>query len=54
VFAAGVGVGTAAWFALLARWIAGVRPDHPALAIVPRAALVAFVGIAVVGLVRVL
>jgi threonine/homoserine/homoserine lactone efflux protein len=52
-FALGVGLGSAAWFALLARWVSGVRPDHPALAIVPRAALVAFVGIGVVGLVRV-
>ena len=54
VFAAGVGVGSAAWFAFLARWIASIRPDHPALAIVPRAALLGFVGIAVVGVIRVL
>jgi threonine/homoserine/homoserine lactone efflux protein len=54
VFAAGVGVGSAAWFAFLARWVASIRPDHPALAIIPRAALLAFVAIAVVGVVRVL
>jgi threonine/homoserine/homoserine lactone efflux protein len=53
-FAIGVGLGSAAWFALLARWISGIRPDHPALSIIPRAALVAFVGIAVVGVVRVM
>jgi arginine exporter protein ArgO len=51
-FALGVGAGSALWFALLARWISRIRPDHPALAIIPRAALLAFLGIAVVGLVR--
>ena len=53
VFGLGVGVGSAAWFAFLARWIGSIRPDHPALSILPRAALVGFVAIAVVGVVRV-
>jgi threonine/homoserine/homoserine lactone efflux protein len=51
---AGVGVGSAGWFALLARWIARVRPDHPAIAIVSRAALVVLVGIAGLGVARAL
>lgn len=52
--ALGVGLGSATWFALLARWMARIRPDHKALTIVPRVALVALVGIAVVGIVRVI
>ena len=54
VFAVGVGVGSAGWFVLLARWVSRVRPDHPALAIISRVALVVLVGIAGVGLVRAL
>ncbi|MBL0219860.1 MAG: LysE family transporter [Myxococcales bacterium] len=50
--AVGVGVGSAGWFTLLGRLTAKVRPDHPALRVVPRLALVLFVGIAVVGVVR--
>lgn len=50
----GVGVGSAGWFALLARWVSRVRPDHPAIAIVSRVALVVLVGIAGVGVARVL
>ncbi|MEO8706480.1 MAG: LysE family transporter [Kofleriaceae bacterium] len=53
VIAAGVGVGSAVWFTLLARFISGVRPDHWAIVAIPRIALVALVAIAVVGLVRV-
>jgi arginine exporter protein ArgO len=52
--AIGVGVGSAGWFALLARWISRVRPDHPAIAIVSRAALVVLVGIAGIGVARAL
>jgi threonine/homoserine/homoserine lactone efflux protein len=52
VVAAGVGIGSAAWFALLARVISGVRSDHWAIAAVPRVALVALVAIAVIGVVR--
>lgn len=52
VLAAGVGLGSAGWFALLARWVSGVRPDHPALAIVSRIALVVLVGIAALGVAR--
>jgi arginine exporter protein ArgO len=54
VLAGGVGLGSAGWFAALARWVSRVRPDHPALAILSRIALVALVGIAGVGLVRAL
>lgn len=50
--AVGVGVGSGAWFLLLARWIAKVPPDHRALRIVPRLALVVFVAIAVAGVLR--
>jgi threonine/homoserine/homoserine lactone efflux protein len=52
--AAGVGTGSTLWFTLLARWISRVRPDHPALAAIPRVALLLLVGIAVVGVVRAL
>lgn len=54
VIAAGVGGGSALWFGLLARWVARVRPDHPALAVIPRAALVLLVAIAAIGVVRAL
>jgi arginine exporter protein ArgO len=52
LLAAGVGVGSAGWFALLARWVSRVRPDHPALAVVSRVALVVLVGIAALGVAR--
>ena len=54
VLAAGVGAGSAAWFALLAHLVSRVPPDHRALRIIPRAALIALVGIAVYGLARAL
>jgi threonine/homoserine/homoserine lactone efflux protein len=44
--AAGVGAGSAGWFALLAHLAARVPPGHRALRIIPRAALVALLGIA--------
>jgi len=50
----GVGVGSAAWFALLAHLVSRLRRDHPALAYLPFVALAMFVGVAVVGVVRVL
>ena len=50
----GVGLGSAGWFALLARWVSRVRPDHPAIAIVSRVALVVLVGIAGLGVARAL
>jgi len=53
VLAVGVGLGSAVWFALLARWVSRVRPDHKALAIIPRIALVVLVVLAVVGVARV-
>jgi threonine/homoserine/homoserine lactone efflux protein len=54
VIAGGVGAGSALWFMLLARWISRIRPDHPALAAIPRVALVLLVAIAVAGVVRTL
>jgi arginine exporter protein ArgO len=48
----GVGVGSAAWFALLARWVSRVRPDHPAIRLISRIALVVLVAIAIAGVVR--
>jgi threonine/homoserine/homoserine lactone efflux protein len=53
VLGVGVGLGSACWFELLARWVSRVRPDHKALAIVPRVALVILVGIAAIGVIRV-
>ena len=50
--AAGVGAGSAAWFALLARLVGRIPPEHRALRIIPRAALLALVGIAAYGLGR--
>jgi len=52
VFAAGVGFGSAAWFALLGTLVSRVRRDHPALHHVPRVALAVFVVLALVGVVR--
>jgi threonine/homoserine/homoserine lactone efflux protein len=52
VIAAGVGVGSALWFALLAGWISRIRRDHPALAVIPRGALLLLVAIAVAGVIR--
>ncbi len=50
--AVGVGIGSACWFAWLARWVSRVRLDHPAIPILSRVALVVLVGIAIVGIVR--
>ncbi len=52
--AAGVGVGSALWFALLAHLVARLRPDHVVLRRLPVVALVVFVVIAVSGVVRAL
>ena len=52
VLAAGVGIGSATWFALLAHWISRIPREHKALKIVPKVALVALLAIAVVGVVR--
>lgn len=51
--ALGVGVGSAAWFTVLARFVSRLPPDHKALRIIPRVALVLLVGVAVFGVVRV-
>jgi threonine/homoserine/homoserine lactone efflux protein len=53
VLAAGVGVGSAAWFAFLAWLVGRIPPEHRALRIIPKLAIVAFVAIAAVGLARV-
>lgn len=50
--AVGVGIGSACWFTLLARWVSRVRPDHPAIPVISRVALVVLVGIAIVGVAR--
>jgi threonine/homoserine/homoserine lactone efflux protein len=52
--AAGVGAGSAVWFAALAHLVSRVPPEHRALRIIPRAALVALVGIAAYGVARIL
>lgn len=52
VLAAGVGAGSAGWFALLAQLVSRMRPDHRALRIIPRVALLALVGIAIYGVAR--
>lgn len=52
--AIGVGVGSAAWFVMLARWIARLPPDGRAARVIPKVAVVLLVGIAVAGVVRAL
>ena len=42
----------AMWFALLARWVTRVRPDHAALRYIPRIALVLLAAIALTGVIR--
>lgn len=54
VIAGGVGVGSAVWFTLLARWVSRVRRDHPVIAWIPRIALAALLAIAAIGVVRAL
>lgn len=54
LIAGGVGVGSAVWFVLLARAIGRVRRDHPALAVIPRVALLLLVAIALAGAARAL
>jgi arginine exporter protein ArgO len=52
VLAAGVGLGSALWFALLARVIASLPAEHHVVRWLPRVAIVLLVAIAVVGIVR--
>jgi threonine/homoserine/homoserine lactone efflux protein len=52
--AAFVGIGSAAWFSLLAVLVSKIPREHRALQLIPKAALVALVGIAIVGVVRIL
>jgi threonine/homoserine/homoserine lactone efflux protein len=54
VIAGGVGVGSAVWFTLLARWVSRVRRDHPALAWIPWIALAVLIALAALGVVRAL
>jgi threonine/homoserine/homoserine lactone efflux protein len=54
VIAGGVGVGSAVWFTLLARFIGRVRRDHPVVAWIPRIAFAALIAIAAIGVVRAL
>jgi threonine/homoserine/homoserine lactone efflux protein len=49
VLAAGVGAGAVTWGVLLAHFVSRVPPDHRALRIIPRAALIALLGIAAYG-----
>jgi threonine/homoserine/homoserine lactone efflux protein len=53
LLAVSVGLGSALWFTLLARWI-GRRRDHRLLAVIPRIALGMLIAIAVVGVIRAL
>ena len=50
----GVGLGSAAWFTVLAHLVSRLRRDHPLLAYLPLVALVMLVGVAIVAVVRVL
>lgn len=52
VVAAGVTVGSAGWFTLLARWAAALPRDGRLARILPRVALALLAGIAVVGVAR--
>ncbi len=52
--AIGVGLGSAAWFCALGYLVAKVRPDHRALRVIPKVALVVFVAIAIAGVIRAL
>jgi arginine exporter protein ArgO len=52
ILAAGVGVGSAAWFMVLAHLVSRVPREHRALRVIPKVALVALVAIAIVGVVR--
>lgn len=52
--AAGVGLGSALWFTLLARWIAKLPPDGRMARTLPKVALVLLVCVALVGVARVL
>ncbi|TMQ10841.1 MAG: hypothetical protein E6J91_24950 [Deltaproteobacteria bacterium] len=54
LIAGGVGVGSALWFMLLARWIGRLRRDHPVLTVIPRVALGALIAIALAGVARAL
>lgn len=52
--AVGVGLGSALWFTLLARWIATLPADGRVARVLPKVALALLVGVALVGVARVL
>jgi threonine/homoserine/homoserine lactone efflux protein len=52
VLALGVGLGSAAWFTVLARWIAALPLDHRFRRVAPRVAILLLVAIAALGVVR--
>ncbi len=52
VLAAGVGIGSALWFTLLARWIAMLPRDGRLASALPKIATVLLVGVALVGVAR--
>lgn len=54
VLASGVGLGSALWFILLARWIAALPRDGRVVRALPKIAMALLVGVALVGLARVL
>ena len=54
ILAVCVGIGSAAWFTLLAYLVSRVPREHRALQIIPKVAVVALLAIAVAGVVRVL
>lgn len=54
MLALGVGIGSAVWFALLARFVAALPASHPIVRWLPRVAIAMLVAIAAFGLVRAL
>ena len=53
VLASGVGIGSAVWFTLLARWIASLPRDGRLARLLPTIAMVLLIGVALVGVARV-
>jgi threonine/homoserine/homoserine lactone efflux protein len=53
VLAVGVGIGSVLWFTLLARWIAALPRDGRLVRTLPKLAMAMLVGVALVGLARV-
>ncbi|CAN5864596.1 hypothetical protein BH11MYX2_BH11MYX2_25770 [soil metagenome] len=51
--AVGVGLGSSTWFIFLGKLVARASPDNRALRLIPKIALVVFVGVAAFGVIRV-